>query len=62
MFLLFAGYWLKLLPRLNIKAVHSLKTKSSGVILTPWAMFVPISAFLLFSVSEVEKNLLILAV
>jgi len=38
---------------LHIKGVHNLKTKSSSIILTPWAMFVPISAFLLFLVSEV---------
>jgi len=33
--------------------VHNLKTKSSGIILTSWAMFTPTSAFLLFLVSEV---------
>jgi len=33
--------------------VHNLKTKSSGIILTLWAMFVPISAFLLFLISRV---------
>jgi len=38
----------------NIKAVHNLKTKSLGIILTPWAMFALISAFLLFLVSEVD--------
>jgi len=35
------------LPQLNIKALHSLKTKSFGIILTPWAMFEPVSAFVL---------------
>jgi len=45
--------WVKILPQLNIKAVHNLKTKSSGIMLTPWVIFVPISAFLLFVVSEV---------
>jgi len=43
----------EILPHLNIKAVHNLKTKSLGIILTPWAMFVPIFAFLLFLVSKV---------
>jgi len=43
-------------PQLNIKTVHNLRTKSSGIILTPWAMFVPISAFLLFLVSEIERR------
>jgi len=52
-FLLFASFGLKILLQLNIKAVHNLKTKSLGIILTPWAMFVPISTFLLFLVSEV---------
>jgi len=31
----------------------SLKTKGLGIILTPWATFVPISTFLLFLNSEV---------
>jgi len=44
---------LEMLPQLNIKAVHNLKAKSLGTILTLWAMFVPISAFLLFLVSDV---------
>jgi len=52
-FLLFAGFGLEILPQLNIKAVHNLKIKSSGIILAPWAMFVPIFAYLLFLVSEV---------
>jgi len=38
---------------LCIKAVHNVKTKSSSIILTPRAMIVPISAFLLFLVSEI---------
>jgi len=58
-FLLFTGFWLKILPHLNITAIHNLKTRSLGIILTPWAMFVPISAFLLFLVSDsVEKSLI----
>jgi len=48
-----SGFELKILQELNIKAVHNLKAKSLGIILTPWAMFVPISAFL-FLVSKVE--------
>jgi len=52
-FLFFVGFGLTILPQLNIKAVHNLKTKSLGVILTPWAMFVPVSAFLQCLVSEV---------
>jgi len=52
-FLLFAGFWLKISPQLNLTAVHNLKISSSGIIFTPWAMFVPISTFLLFLVSEV---------
>jgi len=52
-FLLSAGFWLKILPQLNIKAVQNLKTESLGIILTLWAMFVSISAILLFVVSEV---------
>jgi len=36
--------------------VHNLKPKSSGVILTPRAMFVPFYAFLLFVVCEVEHE------
>jgi len=43
----------KIWPQLNIEVVYNLKTKSSGIILTPWAMFVPILAFLLFLVFEV---------
>jgi len=44
-----AHFW-----RFCIKAVHhNLTAKRSGVILTPCARFVPISTFLLFSVSEV---------
>jgi len=35
------------------KALHNFKTKSLGIILTTWAIFVPISAFVLFLVSEV---------
>jgi len=46
-------YWRKDLPQLNVKGVHTLKTKSSGIILAPWAVFVPISAFLLFLVFNV---------
>jgi len=45
-------FWDNFWPLLNIKAVHNLKTKSSSIIFTGWAMFVPISAFLLFLVSE----------
>jgi len=52
-FLLFAGFGLKNLPLLNNKAMHNLKTKSSGIILTSCAMVAPISAFLLFSAYEV---------
>jgi len=52
-FLVFAAFGLKILRHLNIKAVHNTKTKRLGIILTPWAMGVPISAFLLFLVSEV---------
>jgi len=37
---------------LCIKAVHNSKTKSSGIILIPWAMFVPIFVFLMVLVSE----------
>jgi len=33
--------------------MHNLKTKTLSITLTAWAMFVPISAFLLFLVSEV---------
>jgi len=44
---------LKFLPQLNIKAVHNLKTKSLGIILIPWAVFVPIAAFLLFLAYDV---------
>jgi len=36
--------------------VHNLKTKTSGIILTPWAMFVPNSAFVLFLVSDVPRR------
>jgi len=39
---------------IKIKAVHNLKAKSLGLSLTPWAMFLTISAFLLFLVSEVS--------
>jgi len=53
-FLLFAGFWLEILPQLNIKAVHNLKTKGLGIILSPWAIFEPISTSVLFLVSEVE--------
>jgi len=58
-FLAFFGLFLAFLCT---KAVHNLKTKRSGTILTLWARFVLISAFL-FLVSEValEKNVLILA-
>jgi len=49
-FLLFAGFGLKILPQLSIKVVDNLRTKSLGIILTPRAMFVPISTFLLFVV------------
>jgi len=43
---------LKILPQLNIIAVHNLKTKSSdGHHPNTMGMFVPISAFLLFFVS-----------
>jgi len=38
---------------IKFKAVHNVKTKSSGIILTPWAMFAPISAFLPTLFSEV---------
>jgi len=48
-FLLFAGFGLKILPQLNIKAVHNLKIKSMGIILTPSAIFVPVSTILGFS-------------
>jgi len=47
-FLLFASFWLKILPQLNIKAVHKLKTKSLGIILTQWVMFLPISTIVGF--------------
>jgi len=47
-FLLFALFWLEILSQLNIKALHNLKTKSSGIIRTPWAMFVPVSAIYYF--------------
>jgi len=40
--LLFAGFVLKFLPQLNIKAEHNLK------VWAPWAMFAPISAISLF--------------
>jgi len=55
-FLLFAGFLLQkeILPQLKIKAMLNVKTKSPGIILTLWAMFVPITRFLLFLVSEVE--------
>jgi len=52
-FLLFAGFGLKVLPQLNINAVHNSKTITSGIILTPNTMFMLISTFLLFLVSEV---------
>jgi len=29
--ILFAGFWIKILPQLNIKAVHNLITKSLGI-------------------------------
>jgi len=54
-FLLFVGFGLKILSQLNIKAVHNLKTKSLGIVLTLWAML-PVSAFLLFLVSEVASG------
>jgi len=52
-FLLFASFGLIFFPQLNVKAADNLKTPNSGIIVTPWAMFVPISAFLLFLVSQV---------
>jgi len=39
--------------KLNSKTVHNLKPRSSGIILTPCAKFVPSYAFLLFVLSEV---------
>jgi len=44
------------LPLLNVKVVHNSKTKSAVIILTPWTMFLPISAFLSFLVSEVARG------
>jgi len=35
------------------KLKNIFKNKILGIIFTPWAMFVPISTFLIFSVSEV---------
>jgi len=52
-FLLFAGFGLNFLPQLNVKAANNFKPKSSGIILTRWAVFVPVFAFLLFLVSQV---------
>jgi len=43
----------KNLPQLNIKAAHNLKTKSLGIILTRWAMFVPSFTFLRFLIFEI---------
>jgi len=37
LFLLFAGFWLNVLPQLNTEAAHNVKTKSLGIIPTPWA-------------------------
>jgi len=50
-FLLFVGFWTKILPQLNIKEVTNVKTKNSGIILRPCAMFVPISTVLVFEVA-----------
>jgi len=48
-YLLFAGFWLKILPQLNLKAVHNLKTKSLGIILTPsWAFSANFCNLLIF--------------
>jgi len=55
-FLLFVSFWLKILQQLNIKVVHNLITKSSGIILTPCDMFMPFYTFLLFLVSEVSQG------
>jgi len=52
-FLLFAVFWLKILPQLNIKTVHNFKTKSSGIIFTPWDMFDINCAVYTILVSEV---------
>jgi len=59
-FLLFAGFGLKILPQLNIKAVQNLKTKSSSIILTPRDYVLPVSTFLLFwFLGERVKNKLL---
>jgi len=52
----FLAFWSILGRFLCTKAVHNLKTKSSCIILTPWATFMSISAFLLFLVSEVVRR------
>jgi len=44
------------LPQSNVKAVYNLKTKSLGVIIMTRAMFVPISAFLLFFCVRICKG------
>jgi len=44
--LVFATFWLNILSQLNIKSENNLKTKNSGIVLTAWAMFVPIFTFL----------------
>jgi len=59
-FLMFASNG-QTLPQLNIKAVHNLKTKSLGIILTPRAVFVPISHFYYFWFLRDKKIVLILA-
>jgi len=47
-FLLFAGFWQKFLPQLNIKAVHNFKKKSLGIILIAGVMLVEICTVLGF--------------
>jgi len=67
LFLRFISFGLKILPQLNIKAVHNFKTKCSGIVLTHGLCVLlcrPIFAFLLLLVSEVAcgKELLIFGV
>jgi len=41
-----------------LKQCIYLKTKSSGIVLTPWTMFVPISTFLLLLISQVVPRIM----
>jgi len=52
----FLAFWAVLVFFCVYKTVHNFKTKGSDIILTPWAMFMLISTFLLFLVSEVARG------